>query len=774
MIHSIDFFRDEIRTGFYIPTQVKVAWAAALDVLAEIDRICTGHGIKYFADWGTILGAVRHGGFVPWDDDLDICMLRDDYIKFRAVADNELPSEYCIHDYERQQDHWLFLSRVVNRRHISFDEKVLCEGYNLPWLTGVDIFVKDYLYPDPADEKKRDEEVLRLIAVADGITDSSLNASTIDIELDSIKKKYQTSLPSPQNKRAVSVALYALAEQQMARVNRDEAKEIGQIFPFILKGGKGEPKELYETLVRISFEDTTIPVPAQYNKVLTSRYGNYNELRKVWSGHTYPAFEAQKELFESSAGVRLPRFEYAPHAAKRPSVDRSGSLKSMAKECLEGLKTLYRNLFQLSFESSQELFVEKLGELQQLAVDLGTLIENVKGENNPHSRAIVTVLEHFCEEIFNCSQTFNSDQSGSDSTSSDHTASEGSSSLTSLGSYLDTLEITLTEHLFSRKEILFLPIGHREWETMSKVYESALQKKDADPVVVPLPLFTKDYFGNSTMSMDDIRASAGIDRYPNDLPIQNWESYDPALHCPDTIYIQFPYDGENIYLTIPQKYFAQNLRTYTENLIYIPIGKTSEFGPDDVTDQSNLKYYVTAPAVVYSDKVFVQSDNIRLQYVNALTDFAGKETKDVWESKIQADASLFEDRLRLTDSPKKNLLYCISLYEFAEHADHFEDVIKERLDILSSAGNKLEVSLCFYPEDYSCSDPQLQTEIDSLREFITGSAKERGIETIPLPTDDLYSFVSSFDAYYGSSCPLVHVFTGQHKPVMIADYTIYI
>ena len=120
MRHGVDFFRDEIRNGFYIPTAVKQSWAAALDVLKVIDDICKRHDITYYADWGSFLGAVRHGGFVPWDDDLDICMKRDDYAKFREIADTELPENYCIHDYERQQDHWLFLARVVNNKHICF------------------------------------------------------------------------------------------------------------------------------------------------------------------------------------------------------------------------------------------------------------------------------------------------------------------------------------------------------------------------------------------------------------------------------------------------------------------------------------------------------------------------------------------------------------------------------------------------------------------------------------------------------------------------------
>ena len=152
MERSIDFLRDEVRCGFYIPTAIKQAWAATLAVLDEIDRICTQHNIKYFADWGTFLGAVRHGGFVPWDDDLDICMLREDYNRFREVCDEELPDEFVIHDYERKEDHWLFLARVVNNEKMCFEDEYLKTHNNFPWLAGVDIFIKDYLYED--DDKE--------------------------------------------------------------------------------------------------------------------------------------------------------------------------------------------------------------------------------------------------------------------------------------------------------------------------------------------------------------------------------------------------------------------------------------------------------------------------------------------------------------------------------------------------------------------------------------------------------------------------------------------
>ena len=289
--HGVDFFRDEIRNGFYIPTAVKQSWAAALDVLSEIDRICKAHDIRYFADWGTILGAVRHGGFVPWDDDLDICMLRDDYEKFRAVCDAELPENFCIHDYERHQGHWLFLARVVNNKHIRFDDEHLLNNYNFPWLSGVDIFLKDYLYDDPEKEKDRDDKIMRLLAEAEGYVGHASG-------------------------REKAIELYRQAEKIMGEVRSSD--QVGQIFPWVLKGGQPEDYEWYKETVLLPFEDTLIPVPACYNQVLTRRYGDYNRIVKGAAGHDYPSFDGQRKAFESETGTALPRFKFDKNMLERP------------------------------------------------------------------------------------------------------------------------------------------------------------------------------------------------------------------------------------------------------------------------------------------------------------------------------------------------------------------------------------------------------------------------------------------------------------------------
>ena len=90
------YLEGEIRDGFYVESMMKKTWAAQMEVLAEVDRVCKKNNIQYFADWGTLLGAVRHKGFVPWDDDMDICMKRPDYNRFLEIAEKIMPSNYKI------------------------------------------------------------------------------------------------------------------------------------------------------------------------------------------------------------------------------------------------------------------------------------------------------------------------------------------------------------------------------------------------------------------------------------------------------------------------------------------------------------------------------------------------------------------------------------------------------------------------------------------------------------------------------------------------------
>jgi len=78
---------------------VAMAKNAQMDLLIEMDRICQKHNIRYFLTAGTLIGAIRHDGFIPWDDDIDVGMLREEFDRFREVCKDELDPAYFYHDW---------------------------------------------------------------------------------------------------------------------------------------------------------------------------------------------------------------------------------------------------------------------------------------------------------------------------------------------------------------------------------------------------------------------------------------------------------------------------------------------------------------------------------------------------------------------------------------------------------------------------------------------------------------------------------------------------
>lgn len=108
------FLDGEDRDGYYVSPEMKKVWAVELDLLYEFSRICEKHQLKWFAHAGTMLGAIRHKGFIPWDDDIDVVMPRIDYEKLCGIAEKELSYPYFLQNEDSDPLFGKLFSKLIN------------------------------------------------------------------------------------------------------------------------------------------------------------------------------------------------------------------------------------------------------------------------------------------------------------------------------------------------------------------------------------------------------------------------------------------------------------------------------------------------------------------------------------------------------------------------------------------------------------------------------------------------------------------------------------
>lgn len=108
---------------------LRAAQLRMLDILVEVDRICREENITYWLDAGTLLGAVRHGGFIPWDDDLDICIFRKDYKRFRKAALAKLPENLAYQDWTTDPCHFEMSPRIRDLNSLFDQPESRCQKY---------------------------------------------------------------------------------------------------------------------------------------------------------------------------------------------------------------------------------------------------------------------------------------------------------------------------------------------------------------------------------------------------------------------------------------------------------------------------------------------------------------------------------------------------------------------------------------------------------------------------------------------------------------------
>lgn len=309
MLHFDEsYFQEEEKEGFVVSSMMKRAWAAQLELLEEIKRICKLLEISYFADWGTMLGAVRHQGFIPWDDDLDIGMLRKDYMIFIEKAPKLLEHWYELKSVNYDPTHDIVKARLINGRHMNFERSFLEKFHNCPYVVGIDIFPVDNL---PVDKNKEDELIKSLkflLKVEASIPEEPpYGEEIIDLMKDmektfGVQVNYGNRLRHEVKKVFDSLSAYYMDER-----TPEVTCMLAQA------AGRQEyrcDRNWYDNFLEMEFENTSIPVPVGYDGILKLDYGeDYMVPKNLGASHEYPFYKEQivglKEMMEQEFHTKL-------------------------------------------------------------------------------------------------------------------------------------------------------------------------------------------------------------------------------------------------------------------------------------------------------------------------------------------------------------------------------------------------------------------------------------------------------------------------------------
>lgn len=247
------------------------------EIMVVFDKFCRSNDIKYYLGEGTLLGAVREKGFIPWDDDADIVMIREDYEKFLKLAADGLGDGYQLDCLATNPNHWSIPSTVQITRHTEF-EKEMFRGIALNCGPCIDIFPLDYAPDGVTSDLKLRSKIIRTLKrtlwIKSGIHKKD--------KYKSIKRKLRYYYPC----RLISVflsvsALHKVINRLMLKTNNTGNEYLVNFASLYYIDKETFKKDWFGTPAEIEFEGHKFYAPSDSDKVLKTLYGDYKKLPPI-------------------------------------------------------------------------------------------------------------------------------------------------------------------------------------------------------------------------------------------------------------------------------------------------------------------------------------------------------------------------------------------------------------------------------------------------------------------------------------------------------------
>lgn len=258
------------KTRSLYPMKMEEIQKVALDILKFVTEICEKNGYRYCLIYGTLIGAIRHQGFIPWDDDVDIMMPRPDYELFLKWTETHKDVMGVFQVFNRAccKDYIYGITRISDSRYvIEKDDEKNC---------GMGIFIDIYPYDGLGNDKKIAlEKLSRTRFLCDTIVDMTRKGCRLPSSLN--WKGKIVSLIEFLIRKIRGVDYYYEKLDALREDNTfDDSDYVGPLIWFFTKPERVLfPRVMFDNLVRVAFEDGFFYVPGEYDALLTQEYGDY-------------------------------------------------------------------------------------------------------------------------------------------------------------------------------------------------------------------------------------------------------------------------------------------------------------------------------------------------------------------------------------------------------------------------------------------------------------------------------------------------------------------
>jgi lipopolysaccharide cholinephosphotransferase len=310
LVFPEEYWKAEVRNDFKISETMKRAWAVQMTVLDRVLEISKKHGLRVFMDYGSLLGTIRHGGYIPWDDDIDLCVLRSDYMKLIYILQDELPdycevySFYTTEDYNEGPKAFVTNRKVIDLGIDPREAEITRNYYGCPYMTGIDLYPLDYV---PQDFSQMDT-ISNLYSAAYDLAfcfDKYRASGELEEYLSQLEKVVGTKVKRDEHIRN---NIWKLADQIAMMTQRRESRHVLWYSDFVAcKRDVRRKLTSYSETIYKPFEIMEVPVPSGYEDILKVRFGeNYMTPQHQKGAHEYPFFAPQeRKILAYRYGLKL-------------------------------------------------------------------------------------------------------------------------------------------------------------------------------------------------------------------------------------------------------------------------------------------------------------------------------------------------------------------------------------------------------------------------------------------------------------------------------------